>query len=440
MRILIENGIIYTCEPNQPFLIGYSLLIEGDRIAWIGDGIPPLPPDLRMDARHQVVMPGLVNAHTHTGATFLRGKFWGLSLMEWLEQSSPFLESKTFEDSQYSSWAGVLEMAKSGITCFADSSRTGLNIQIAAEVGLRCVAAPMLVDEYPWGYQVPRAESVKEMAERLAAITEQFRGLVSFSIGAHSPYATLPFTLQDAKKVAQQWGVRFCLHFGEHPYEVAYVRKQYGKDLVDWLDGLKLLDSNTVGFHGNVFEEQDLNRLREIGVNLVCCPTNGALLGCPTPNLSAWGRARIKAGLGTDGPLSSGGFNPWAELRLAGAILGWSRFPEVTPGHLLKMATIGGASVWGLDREIGSLKVGKKADVITVIIPPTKYIDRATVESMLVFGTTPRDVTNVLVDGRVIIQNGKFTSVPEKSILEDIYRYYDGIRNNLSNRRDAHEP
>ncbi len=411
--ILITNTTILSLAPDFPELVknGYISIKDGE-IAALGsmeDLSGAETAETVIDASGQLLMPGLVNTHTHAPMTLFRGMADDLPLMTWLNEHIFPAEAKSVNpDMVY--WCAKLaaaEMILSGTTTVADGYFLEDRVAEAfIAAGIRSVAAQGVID-FP-------APGVSDPGRNIAVAEEFIKGwqnrneLLEPAVFCHSPYTCSPETLKRAKGLARQHNCKIFIHLAETESEVEQIRNRYGTTPVRHLDKLGFLDSDTICVHCIWLDEEEIEILARTGVRVSSCPQSNMKLGSGTAPLKAMLDAGIGVGLGTDGCASNNRLDMFFEMDLGAKIHKVKDHdPTALPAAvLLQMATPGGAEVLGLEKDVGCLARGRKADLILLDIKQP-HLQPFYHPDILVYGASGGDVTTVIINGRIVMKDRK---------------------------------
>lgn len=425
MKTLIRGDWILpiTQEPIQDG----ALVIEGTSIVDIGkaEALIQRHPDARVvDRRPALVMPGLVNTHTHAAMIAFRGLADDLPLMTWLEKYIWPAEGQfVTEDFIRKAFpAALIEMIRSGTTTFADMYFfQNVAGEIVREIGMRAVLGEGIID-----FPTPAASAPEEQLRRSEALIRQFQGdpLITPAVAPHAPYTCSPELLRKTRKLADHYGVLILTHIAETRAEVETIRERYGTTPVRHLEQLGFLDERVVGAHSVWVddEEKDIYRKRDVAV--AHCPESNLKLASGIAPIPDYIERGIRVGLGTDGNASNNDLDMIGEMRTAALIQKGVRFdPTVMDARkVVEMATLGGARVLGMEDRIGSLEIGKEADVVVVRMDAIHATPHYHPYSWLVYAAKSTDVDSVWVRGNALLLEGKIQPLDEEEVKASLRR------------------
>ena len=424
MDTLLRNAFIYTGDAEHRCFANGALLIRQGRLQWVGDEADcPEAPDRTaarvVDLGGRVVMPGLVNTHTHGGLSLHRGCCDSGNLFQWAQTLAPHTSPLTLEDNRWGCYQAVLEMVRGGITTACDCTRygAGLFASVAAEVGMRAFGgamanSPALRPNGRPNWPLALEETRHAMADHAGD------GRVRFYLGAHSPYSCTPELLVEVKQAANQLGLPFVIHAAESREEVEMVQSRYGRRPIEHLHHLGVLDAHTLLAHCVWLDEGEMALLAETGAAVSHNPISNAKLASGVAPVMALRARGVPVGLGTDSMLSNNALNLFQEMKFAVLL----QRAQHLDGHalsacdVLAMGTREGAQALGWQDEIGSLEAGKEADLVVLDIDHPLGLTPERVLSDLVFAAGPQHVQAVMVHGEMIFEAGRFTRVDEAQI------------------------
>ena len=433
-EILVFNGTIVTFDDHDTIVHEGAVLIVDDSIARIGptaELVPEHPAALHIDADGGIVLPGLINAHTHVPMTLLRGIADDLVLMDWL-QNHIFPVEAEFVDEEFVRWGtklACLEMLRGGITTFVDMYYFEDAIAEEADLcGMRAVVGESLVD-----FPAPDHETWEEAVAYTRSFVEKWRGhsRVTPAVAPHAPYTVSAEHLVEAHALAEELDVPLLIHLAEDYAEVEQILERTGKTPVEYAHDLGILTKRVLAAHMIWPTEDEIELLVDAGVGVAHCPQSNMKVAAgvaPVPDMIAAG---VAVGIGTDGPASNNDLNLWEEIDTAAKLHKVTRLdPTVmTARQVLRMATIEGAKALGLDAEIGSLEVGKRADLVVVRSDGYHQQPHYNPYSLLAYSTKASDVATVIVDGQIVVEDGNVLTLDSTEILSQAQKYRDQIAN-----------
>ncbi len=429
---------VITENPQHRVIENGAVAISGDRILAIGTKAEidaRYQPKQRLDRPDAIITPGLVNTHTHAAMSLFRGIADDRKLQDWLEKYIFPAEAKNVSP-EFVRWGtrlGCLEMLLGGTTTFTDMYYfEDVVAEVAKEAGMRGVLGETII-----GFPVPDAKTPADALALTARYLERFRNdpLVVPAVAPHALYTNSDETLRAARALANRFGAPLVIHLAE-------TKKEYDDTLAarhmtptGVLDSLGVLTGRTVAAHCVWVNDADMRILKQRGVGVAHCPTSNMKLGsgvAPIVKMLALG---IPVGLGPDGPAGSNNdFNLFEEMDLAAMLQKVTALdPQVLPAaQALDMATILGARVLGMEKEIGSLESGKRADLITIRLDRPNAVPMYDPISQIVYALKAEDVRDVMVNGRPVVRDGKILTLDSAAILEKAREYRSRIQMSLS--------
>ncbi|MFA7382437.1 MAG: amidohydrolase [Desulfurivibrionaceae bacterium] len=418
---LLVCGRILTLDPDNTVVEDGAVAIAGDTIVEVGERAP-LAGKYRgveqLAQPHGLVMPGLINSHTHAAMACFRGLADDLPLMTWLTQYIFPAEAHLNGELVYhASLLSMAEMIKSGTTSFCDMYLfAGAVARAAADSGMRGWLGEVLYDFPSPNYGAP--ENGIAYLEELFA---EYRGhpLISITVDPHAVYTCSPELLTRLKGVAEKNGAAYVIHLSETKDEVKDCLARYGKSPVMHLDSLGILDGQVIADHCVVLTEAEIGLLAERGVRVAHCPESNMKLAsgvAPVPDLLAAG---VTVGLGTDGSASNNDVDLFGEMDSAAKLHKVHRLdPTVMSAETtLRLATMGGAALLGAQSLIGSLEPGKKADLIVLDMNKPHLTPMYSIPSHLVYAVNGSDVVHSVINGRVVMRDRRLLTMDEDAVL-----------------------
>ncbi len=402
--LLIKGGLVVTVDAQDTLLEGADIAVRGNRIVEIGAGLVCQAKRV-IDARRKAVLPGFVDVHMHE--TLMRGFCEDMPLMEWLEKIC-FPKDRAQQASH--SYAGALmnqlEMIRAGITTFVDIWRfPAEGARVAEQSGLRGIFTPQII-EWPAG----AGETLENNRRFVEEWRDRVPGRIFTWFGPHATYSCSAELYREVVRLAERYGVGIHTHLAETRAEVQQINERYGKSPVEWLDSLGVLGPHTLAAHCVWLTEKDIQILKQRDVAVAHNPTSNAKTAAgiaPVLELLAQG---VRVGLATDSNLSNNRLDMFAEMKMAALLqrLKQDDAAALPSRQALRMATLGGARCVGLGDEIGSLEVGKKADLILVDLHqphvwPLAGGETGNLYSHLAYAASAADVVTTVVDGQVLM-------------------------------------
>jgi 5-methylthioadenosine/S-adenosylhomocysteine deaminase len=435
ISLIITHGTVVTVNPSGSIVADGAVAIEGRDIVGVGttDEIAAkFEGKETIDASGQVVLPGLINTHTHAPMVLYRGLADDLALMEWLQKYIFPAEARTVtpEFVRVGTRLAALEMIRSGTSAYADMYYFEEEIAKATrEAGLRGVLGQTIVR-----FPAPDARTPEQGLERASAFVRQFAGdeLITPAIAPHAMYTLDTGMLKAAKRAAERDGAPLIIHLAETRDEIAIARKQYKLTPVQYLDSIGFWSDagaparrgtrpRTLAAHAVHVSAADIRILASRGIGVSHNPESNMKLASGTAPVPTMRTAGIVVGLGTDGAASNNDLDMFEAMRQAALLHKLqSGDPRVLPARtVLEMATIEGARALGLGEITGSIEVGKRADLIVVSMASARQTPLYDPVSHLVYATRGDDVKTTIVNGRVLMRDRMVLTLDEPAVLAD---------------------
>lgn len=434
MDLLIKDGTVVTMDAHMRIIDGGAIAIEGDSIAAILNPNEPLPEAKRtIDASGHIVIPGLVNTHGHVPMVLLRGIADDLKLMEWLEKYIFPTEAKsvTREFVYWGSLLACLEMARSGTTTFVDMYYFEEEIARAAErAGLRSVLGQTII-----GISAPDYKSPDDALAGAESFIERYKDhpLVVPSVAPHALYTTPFEVIRKAFQLARKHGVPFQIHAVEAKEEDRLVQEKLGKKTIEALDDAGLLGPGVLLAHGVWLSDEDIRRVAQSGAGISHNPESNMKTASGVARVPELLEAGIPVGLGTDGPASNNNLDLFEEMDTAAKLHKLVRDdPTVLPAReVFAMATRGGARALGMEDKIGSIEIGKRADLALIDMRQPELTPLYDVYSQLVYATKGAQVKTVIVNGRVVLEDRQMMTLDTAEVLRQARKIQTQITHSL---------
>ena len=414
--VLVAPRLLLPIAPRNAVLEGMCVALRDGAIievGWREEVFARHPAAVRYELDRHVVMPGLVNAHGHLAMTLLRGLGESEPLKAWLENTIWPLEGK-WVDAHFvrdGTRLAVAEMLASGTTTASDMYFfPEVSAEVCRAAGFRLQAVFPII-EVPNAY----AKDADECFTKGLALHDRYRrdGLITTCFGPHSAYTVSPPNLERIARLADEVEIGVQTHLHETAAEVAGANQRVGTTWIRFLDGVGLLNENLQAVHMTAVSEAEIHLVAERGVRVIHCPHSNMKLAsgvCPVPQFASAGAT---LGLGTDGAASNNGLDLFAEARLA-ALLAKNESADATAlpaADVLEMATLGGARALGLDDRIGSVEVGKRADLIAIDVEHPSLQPLHDAHAQLVHSGAGARVTHAFVEGELLYEDGAYLTL-----------------------------
>ncbi|MGO0122181.1 amidohydrolase [Desulfothermobacter acidiphilus] len=420
MRLLIKGVTVLPLTGPEAIIKDGAIAVDEDRITYVGptEGVPAdFAPNRVIRGAHLLALPGLVNAHTHAAMTLFRGYADDLPLKSWLEEAVWPLEAKLRGEDVY--WGTLLacaEMLLGGITTFADMYFFMDEVaEAVTKSGMRASLARGLIGTLP-GAQ----KALKESEAFVRRWHGGACGRITCMLGPHAPYTCPPGYLEEVVVLARQLGVGIHIHLAETVHEVEEIRRQYGVSPVEMLANSGVFEVPVLAAHGVHLSPAEQEFLAQRSAAICTCPESNMKLASGIAPVTELLSAGVTVALGTDGAASNNNLDMWEEMRAAAFLAKVSRQdPEALPAYrALELATVGGARALGLEREIGTLEVGKKADIVLVDLARPHLQPPHDPVSHLVYAARASDVDTVVVNGRIVVEGGRLLTLDPAEIMQ----------------------
>lgn len=385
-------------------------------------------------AEDSLIMPGFVNCHTHAAMTCFRGIADDLELMDWLNNYIFPAEARNVnkELAYWGSLLAVAEMIKSGTTTFCDmyifEDETA---RAAKDAGIRCLIGEVLFD-----FPSPNFKTPEEGLAYTRMLIEKWKDdpLINIIVEPHALYTCSPALLIDAKKLADHYQVPLGFHLLENAAEKKQLEGKFGKSAVSFLKDIGYLDEQLIAFHCVSFTEDDMKLFSEHGCKVSHNPASNMKLASGVAPVPEMLKAGITVGLGTDGCASNNNLDMIKEMSTAAKLHKVARLdPTVMNAQtVVRMATVEGAKSLGIEKTIGSLEAGKKADIIIIGLNEPHLTPLYSEYSHLVYAMSGADVDTVLINGKIVMENRRLLTINEEEVMQKVREIAVKIKQSLS--------
>lgn len=431
--ILISNATIinsltnsklanyYKSNKNQEFTVNkLDVLIENDKIVEISPKINVKGVDKVIDANGKILMPGLINTHTHTPMNLLKGVADDLLLDDWLNNHIWPIEANLNQDYTYAgSLLACAEMIKSGTTCFNDMYFFMDGVAKAVEeTGLRATLSHGMID---LGDEEKRIAEFKESKNLIKNCHNSANGRIKVAFGPHAPYTASKELLQEVRTQASKQDIRIHIHVSETQKEVDDSLELNNMRPFEYLDDIGLLGPDVLAAHAVHLSDTEINIIKETNTKISHNPCSNMKLSSGIAPLSKLIENNICVSLATDGAASNNNLDLIEEMKFASLLQKVANNnPETIPADMaLKLATINGATALGLEKDIGSIEVGKKADLILIDLNKVNTVPVSYHASSIVYSANGSNVDTTICNGKVLMENRELTTINEKELLEE---------------------
>ena len=401
MKILIKNGTLISMDSTKEKCTYEDVVIENDSIIYVGNNYNEKC-DKVIDATGKIVMPGLINCHTHLGMSLFRATNDDYSLDEWLKNYIwPIEDKMTEDDMYYSTLLSLVEMVKTGTTCFNDmyfnfkgSLKAFDKIKVRG-IYTRCLMGDL--DENG----ISRINEFKEL------YSTNKNELIKLSIAPHALYTTSLDYLKECNSLANIYNLPIHIHLSENEKEVKDIKEKYNKLPIEVLEEVGFLDKKVILAHGTFISDKEIFIIKNKDVSICTNPISNLNLGCGVADIKKYIENGINVCLGTDGVGSGNNMNLFYHMSILDNLQkGIYKDPTVMNSYeVLKIATINGAKALGLDSEIGSIEVGKKADIIIVDLNNIEMFPTVNPIIQVVHNGWYNSVDTVMINGNIIVEN-----------------------------------
>lgn len=419
---LIEARWIVPVDPPNKTLTDHTIAIQDGKIIAIlptSDALSRFSPRHHFVLNHHLVIPGLINAHTHAAMTLMRGIADDLPLLEWLRECIWPIERQ---------WVGTdfvlagtmlacAEMLKGGITCFNDMYFFPEKaVEASVQSGIRA-AIGLISIEFPTAY----ASDANDYLAKGLALRDQYldHPTLSFCLAPHAPYTVSDNTLSNIFTFANQLDLPIHMHLHETCEEIASSLDDFGIRPIERLQKLNLLGPNLIAVHMVHLTNEEINLLKLHNCNVIHCPSSNMKLASGIAPIVDLVDQSINVAIGTDGAASNNRLDMFEEMRLTALLGKVSRGAQALPTHqILRMATLNGAIALGIEKQTGSLTVGKAADITAIDFSELTLTPCFNPLSHLIYVASREHVSHVWVNGRLLLNKGELVTLNEAELIE----------------------
>lgn len=426
--ILIKNAEIITMNPKEEIIHG-DLYIENDLIVAIGENLS-YPADKIIDGTNRTIIPGFIQTHIHLCQTLFRGQADDLELLDWLKKKVWPLEAAHDEESSYySAMLGIGELIQSGTTTVVDMEtvhHTENAFQAIYESGIRALAGKVMMDK---GEEVPLLlrentnQSIQQSVDLLEKWNGRDHGRIQYAFCPRFVVSCTEELLVQVRDLSKNYHVKVHTHASENKGEIDLVEMEKGMRNVVYLDHIGLANENLILAHCVWLDKEEKRIIKERGVKVSHCPGSNLKLASGIADIPDLLDLDAFVSLGADGAPCNNNLDMFNEMRLAAIIQKPRHGPTcMNAKTIFKMATIGGAKAVGMEDQIGSLEVGKKADVVILNLNdfhlyPSSEVDTI---SRIVYSATRADVETTIINGKIVVENRIVKTIDKQIVLKEV--------------------
>lgn len=436
--LLVTGGTVITMDAQRRVIEDGAVAIRGDAIVAVGPRAEieaQFEAAKSIDARGALVMPGLINGHAHAAMSLFRGLADDLTLNDWLQKFIFPAEARNVTE-DFVVWGtrlGVLEMLRGGVTTYADMYYFEDAVaRVTKEAGMRGVLGETILD-----FPAPDNKTLAAAFAYTQDYINHWKGdsLIVAAVAPHSIYTCSEITLQDSAALARRNGAPILIHIAEAPFELELSRAKHGLSPVGYLERIGLLGPDVVGAHCIFVDAGDISVLAHFDVGCIHNPSSNMKTASGVMPVIEMLAAGEPVGLATDGAASNNDLDMFEEMGLAAKLQKISRRDPraLRAEQVVEMATIGGAKALHLDKQIGSLEAGKKADLILVDTGAAHATPMYNVYSSIVYSLKATDVKTVVIAGKVVMEDRRMLTLDERGILAKAREYKKKIEASLAN-------
>lgn len=429
--ILIKNATVITMDANNSIFTGDVFLADGHIAAFDSSAHA----DEILDATGRVLLPGFVQTHIHLCQTLFRGAADDLALIDWLKQRIwPFEAAHTRASLRVSAQLGIAELIRGGTTCaltMETVNHTEEVFRVVEESGFRATVGKCLMDA---GENVPAAlheETETALAEAVRLIERWHRqgnGRIRACFAPRFAVSCTQELLERVARLSRERQVLVHTHASENRDEIALVEKNTGLRNIAYLHSVGLAAPHVVLAHCIWLDETEMNLLQQTGTKVAHCPSSNLKLGSGIANVTEMLERGIAVSLGADGAPCNNRLDMFTEMRTAALLQKVQHGPQAIPAQTaLRMATIEGAKAIGMADEIGSIDIGKKADLILLNLQQLPCMPQPDLISTIVYSAQSSNVETVIIDGRIVLRDQVLTSLEESNILAEAQYQFETL-------------
>ena len=420
---VIKNGTVIYMDKNKPIYEVIDIVIENNIIKELTHDYSGQY-DLIIDAKNKIVMPGLINCHTHLGMSIFRASNDNLSLMDWLNNKIwPIENNLSDKDIYYTTLLSCIEMIKTGTTTSCDMYfGTKESIKAIKDTKVRSVFSRCLIGDLD-NDGINKINEFKELYNEFKS-----NDLITFTVTPHSLYTCSKEYLLECKSIADNLNLPIHIHFCENQDEVNTIKTKFNMNPTQVLKELGYLENKLILAHSTYISDEELELLKDNDISFIHNPISNLNLGCGIANITNYKNNNFNIALGTDGQGSGNNMNLFYHMSMVDLLQkGLNKNPTCFSSYeVLKIATINGAKALGLDNEIGSIEVNKKADIIIIDLNNIEIFPTIDLINQLIHNTSINNIDTTIINGEVIMSNNKLNiNVDEEELKKRINNMLD---------------
>jgi 5-methylthioadenosine/S-adenosylhomocysteine deaminase len=438
--LIIKNATVVTLNDQNDIFEG-SVLVEGGIITALGESLAARADEV-IDARGLALLPGFVQTHVHLCQTLFRGAADDLALIDWLKKRIWPMEAAHTADSLYASARlGIAELIRGGTTCALTMEtvrHTEQAFRAVEESGFRATIGKCMMDkgdDVPAQLRETTDDSIKESLALLERWDGRGEGRIHSCFAPRFAISCTRELLERVATLARENRVMVHTHASENKDEIDMVERETGRRNIEYLNDVGLAARHVLLAHCVHLDDGELEILRATGAHVAHCPSSNLKLGSGLAPVAEMIERGISVSLGADGAACNNRLDMFIEMRMAALIQKARRGPQALPAlTALRMATIGGARALGLSDKIGSIEVGKRADMALINLDRFHMTPRPDLVSTIVYSAEASDVDTVIIDGRVVMREGRLTTLDEQAVIrqarDEAARMQDVLKSN----------
>jgi 5-methylthioadenosine/S-adenosylhomocysteine deaminase len=437
--LFIIGGTIVTMDANRSIIENGTIAVRDGKIVYVGDG-RNLPPNSRpgklINAKGKVIIPGLINTHTHVPMTLFRGIADDLDLQDWLTKFIFPAEKKNVNEAfvRAGTRLGLAEFIRGGITTYCDMYY--FEDAIADETvkaGVRGVLGQTLID-----FPAPDNKTWAQMLVNTEKFVKKWQGnqLIIPAVAPHAPYTVSQEHLLETRRLSDKLNAPLIIHLAEANTETEFIQQNHkGLRPIEYVENIGFLSDKTIAAHVIQANEKEIDILKDRGVGVAHNPQSNMKIAAGVAPVPLMLKKNLRLGLGTDGAASNNDLSLWEEMDTAAKLHKvFSGDPKVVSAkEVFEMATIGGARALHLEDKIGSLEYGKLADIVIIDFDSINQTPMYNIYSHLVYATKANNVNTVIINGKIVMKDKNLLTLNESAIKKDANIFRRNIIQSLAN-------